>query len=224
MTIIRDTDQTCPVCGKQSSQKKIYSIYIGGYADLDFRQSSLDIDIIEQVWLMECPECGYVGQYLSRETEIPIDFLKSDAYKSCEGHEFKVHHAEKFYRRYMIERELNSPAGCFSNLHHCAWACDDYEDENAVEIRKMALGYIDNLVTVDFEDEVYLTIVKADMLRRTGQFDKVIDEFSDVVFGDDGYDTCLQFHLAKARQKDAERYNFGHALAEFGKVKDLGPY
>ena len=224
MTIIRDIDQTCPVCGKQSSQKRIYSICMDGYSYLDFRQLPLDPELIERVWLMECPECGYVGKDFSMEAEIPMDLLKSDAYKSCEGHEFKVHPAEKFYRRYMIERELNSKEGCFSNLHHCAWVCDDSEDENAVEIRKMALKFIDDLVPADFKDEIYLSMVKADMLRRTGQFDKLINEFSDVVIGEEDLDAGLQFQLEKARQKDAERYDFIHALAEFGKIKDLRPY
>ena len=219
MTVIKDIDPTCPVCGKQSSQNVLMSTNTVGYADLDFRPSSMKRETMP-VWLMECPECGYVAWNLNHASEFPRDFLKSDEYKSCEGYVFKEHLSEKFYRRYMIERELNNTKGCLTNLLRCAWACDDSEDENAIEIRKTALSYIDDNISRNTNDEIYLLMVKADLLRRTGQFDKLINEFSDVVIGEDKYDAVLQFQLARARQKDPACYSIGHALAKFGDVKE----
>lgn len=207
MTVINNIDQTCPVCGKQSSQKVLMSTNSFGYSDLDFRPPSMQRETMS-VWLMECPECGYVDWNMNNESQIPSNFLKSDEYKGCEGHDFKKHLSEKFYRRYMIERELNDIKKCFRYLLDCAWSCDDSEDENADEIRKMALSYIDDIVPQDVEEERYFLMVKADLLRRTGQFDKLISEFSDVVTGEDDLDAGLRFHLAKARQKDTACYTF----------------
>ena len=208
MTTINDIDQTCPVCGKQSSQRVLMSTNSFGYSDLDFRPPSMQRETMS-LWLMECPECGYVEWMMRGDgASIPISYLKSDEYIGCEGHDFKKHLSEKFYRRYMIQRELNDIKKCFSNLLHCAWSCDDSEDENADEIRKMALSYIDDIVPEDVEEERYYLMVKADLLRRTGQFDKLINEFSDVVIGEDDLDAGLRFQLEKAREKDTACYTF----------------
>ena len=72
------------------------------------------------VWLMECPHCGYVAKGLNNELKTTSDILKSEEYLTCEGNDFESDLSKRFYRRYLIskaEKEYNSE---FYSLLHCA--------------------------------------------------------------------------------------------------------
>ena len=60
----------------------------------------------------------------------------------------------------------------------------------------------------DEEKKNYLAI-KADLLRRSGQFDQLIEEFSDIVIGEEIYDNVIQFQIEKALEKDTKCYTVG---------------
>ncbi len=95
----------------------------------------------------------------------------------------------------------------FFALLHCAWACDDAEDELAVKIRKMALK---TLPKIDMNKD--LMMIKADLLRRTCQFDELIRQFSDISLNDELYDKIINFQLELARKKDVDCYTAGDVL------------
>ena len=126
-------EQNCPVCRKPSLVSVLTSTSTWGYPDLDLRPAEMQRSSMF-AWLAECPHCGYVSGNFNNGTDITEEFLQSDDYKSLEGFEFKSDLAKRFFKAYLIARELNDGRKCFFNLLHCAWTCDDAEDSNATEI------------------------------------------------------------------------------------------
>lgn len=66
-----------------------------GYPDLDLRPSEMQRSSMF-AWLQECPHCGYVARDIE-QTHINVapDFLKSEEYLTCEGHDFKSDFGQK---------------------------------------------------------------------------------------------------------------------------------
>ena len=48
--------------------------------------------------------------------------------------------------------------------------------------------------------------MKADLLRRSGQFDRVVEEFKDVTIGEELHDKIINFQIEKAEKKDTSCY------------------
>ena len=205
MTTMRNFDEKCSVCGETSPQPVLTSTNSWGYPDLDLRPAPMQRDTMS-VWLAECPHCGYVAGDLSDKSGISIDFLKGDAYLTCEGHEFISDLSKRFYRSYMISKETNDTANCFFSLRNCAWACDDSNDKLASEMRRLALPYLEEMIKKNGEDKNNLLLIKADFLRRMGEFDRMIDEFRNLILGDLKLDEIIQFQIMKAQEKDTSCY------------------
>ena len=45
-------------------------------------------------------------------------------------------------------------------------------------------------------------LIKADILRRSGEFDELIEKYSDLIIGDEHLDKVITFQILKARQRD----------------------
>ena len=156
-------------------------------------------------WLQECPHCGYITVDIEDEPDVPADFLKNDDYLTCEGYEFKYNLAKRFYRHSLISKAEGDCRSQFFSLLHCAWACDDAEDDIAVEMRKLALKSVDKFNLISSEKD-NLKLIKADLLRRSLQFDEVIHEFKDITFEDELKDNVIAFQLELAAKKDSTCY------------------
>lgn len=206
MTVIRDIEMKCSVCDNTSRQPILSSTNAWGTPDLDLRPPEMQRSTMI-TWVLECPHCGYVAGDLSDESEISEEFLKTEKYLTCDGIEFERDLSERFYRGYLISEETDNLEGCFLNLHHCAWTCDDAEDlENAKKIRKLAIAVISKLIQQDDEENHNLLLRKADLLRRSGEFDQVIEEYKDRIFGDELLDKIVTFQILKAREGDDACY------------------
>ena len=204
MTTIRKIEQKCPVCKKPSLVSVLTSTSTWGYPDLDLRPAEMQRSSMF-AWLAQCPHCGYVSGNFNNGTDLTEEFLQGEEYQNLEGYEFKSDLSKRFYRAYLIAKELNNKRKCFFNLLHCAWKCDDAEDANAREIRKKALSYIDEFEAGE-DEKRNLLCMKADLLRRSGQFDSLIEEFTGVTIGDELYDKIIAFQIEKACEKDTSCY------------------
>ena len=98
MTQIHEIEEECSVCGENSEQLVLISTNSWGYPDLDLRPPEMQRSTMN-VWIQECPHCGYVAGKLTDELQIPKEFLKSDEYNSCDGFDsMYVTKAKSFYR------------------------------------------------------------------------------------------------------------------------------
>lgn len=212
MTIINKFEKRCSVCGKTSMQPVLSSTNSWGYPDLDLRPAPMKRDTMN-TWLMECPHCGYVAIRLENELKISPNLLKSDEYMTCGGHDFKSDLSKRFYRHYLISKAKKDYRSMFFSLLNCAWTCDDADDRLEVEIRKKAADSID-LFEADGDEKDNLKIMKADLLRRSLQFDRVADEFNDFRSDDDLLNSIIRFQIERALMKDSACYTVGYVKGE----------
>ena len=205
MTTVRDFDMKCAVCTKTSPQRVLTSTSAWGYPDLDLRPSQMQRSSMF-AWLQECPHCGYVASSIENELEASPDILKSEEYLTCAGYEFKSNLSKRFYRHYLISKAEKNHDSEFSSLLHCAWTCDDADDGLAVEMRKLAIESIGKIDAESDNKRSNLKLIKADLLRRSLQFDDLINEFRDVSFGDEIKDKVIAFQLELAAKGDSACY------------------
>lgn len=205
MTTSRDFDKKCAVCTKTSPQTVLLSTSTWGYPDLDLRPSEMQRSSMF-AWLQECPHCGYVAADIENELEASSDLLKSVEYLTCEGYEFKSDLAKRFFKRSLISKAEGDYRSQFFSLLHCAWTCDDVEDELAVEMRKLALKSIDKFDPHSDGERDNLKFIKADLLRRSLQFDKVIHEFKDMAFDGELKNDVIAFQFELAEKRDSACY------------------
>ena len=212
MTIINQFEKRCSVCGKTSMQPVLSSTNSWGYPDLDLRPAPMKRDTMN-TWLMECPHCGYVAIRLENELEVSANLLKSDEYMTCGGHDFKSDLSKRFYRHYLISKAKKDYRSMFFSLLHCAWTCDDADDRLAVKKKKKAADSID-LFEADGDEKDNLKIMKADLFRRSLQFDRVADEFNDFRSDDDLLNSIIRFQIERALMKDSACYTVEHVKGE----------
>ena len=89
---------------------------------------------------------------------------------------------------------------------HCAWVCNDNNDDFAVDIRKLALKSLDKVDAKNDDERDNLKLIKADLLRRSLQFDELIKEFKEVLFEDNIKNEIINFQLELALNKDSGCY------------------
>lgn len=198
MTQIFPTKITCPICEKDFEIYFLASTNRMGSPDLDLRPPEMERSTMD-MWVQECPHCGYVSSDFEKTPEIKKEFLKTNSYESCDYLDFKSHQSEIFYRQYLLSNDIEEK---FNSLLYCAWACDDANDEkNAVLIRNKCLDYIDLL---DVNDD--MIILKADLMRRSNHFEDLIKEYSTKSFENDIYNKICDFQVKKALKKDNTCY------------------
>lgn len=170
-------------------------------------------------WVQECPSCGYVARQLSDAPKnVTKEYLQSAAYKNCDGLHFTSDLAARFYREsknYLLNGDILQ---AYLSLVKAAWACDDDKDEhNAVQCRIAAVSMANECLATPLTDQVKEGILrqKADLLRRSGQFERLIAEYSDVTLTEEINNTVLKFELYCADRKDTACYTLQDAV-EYG--------
>ena len=202
MTQIVDIDSKCSVCGKTSKHPGLLSTNQSGYSDLDTRPPERMRSTM-MTWVYECPHCGYVASELGDDLIIDKEFLNSESYTTCDGITFKSELSEKFYKQYLIANEKLEDISAFNAILHCAWACDDLDDvENAIHARNLAIEIADKTIAKNDENKTNLIVMKSDFLRRTNQFDRLIEEYENLTVGDELLDNIIKFEVEKAYEKD----------------------
>ena len=207
MTTFWDITKKCFICQKESSIEVLGSSNtFGGTPDLDTRPPEMMRSTMGW-WIHECPHCGYVASSLDNETSITPEFLKSERYTTCAGQNFQYPLAAKFYKDYLIRLEDRDPSGAFNAALNAAWACDDFDtEENACHCRLLALEQLDQLLEKNSSGADDLVVTRADLLRRTGQFDRLIAEYTSKHFDEELLNKVIAFQLKKAADKDTGCY------------------
>lgn len=196
----------CAVCKAKSEQTLIGSTNTFGSPDLDLRPPEMQRSTM-MYWVKQCPRCGYTAYDLEVKTKLKKKWLSSEPYINCEGHSFENELAEKFYKVYMIAKETGNSQDAFTALLRAAWASDDRKDyDNAVLCRKLLLPYLEAEIAKEPAKAETLSLVRADVMRRIGMFEELIEEYSDKKFSEKLLNEICQFQIEKAKQKDTARY------------------
>ena len=201
MTTLFDSSFVCSVCGETSEFQVIGSTNAFGPNDLDMRPPEMQRSTMPY-WVQECPKCGYVADSIDEEFKLDRSFLTSESYATCDGRRFANKLAERFYRAYLIAKALDDKELAFHRLMSAVWSCDDAKDvKNARECRVVAADLAGELG--DLRD---YAVIRADILRRAGLFDKVVEEYSNFHSEREILEKVVAFHVKAAREKDDRRH------------------
>ena len=212
MSTMRDIPCICAVCGATHEYRILTSTNAFGSPDLDLRPPQMKRGTMP-LWVQECPDCGYTAEDVSSPTQIPREYLQSEAYKTCGGIRFDKPLAGRFYRQHLILLWDQNYTKAFFAILHAAWVCDDADDtENAVRCRDIAAELMEmHILPAGQRDECLL--LYADILRRAGHFDKLLDRFGDTWLGNEDHRKILAFESSRAENRDAGRYTVEDALS-----------
>lgn len=223
MTMMGEIMCKCAVCGEESEHSIIMSTNAFGSPDLDLRPPEMRRSTMS-LWLQKCPKCGYVASNIEEESGVSAEFLKSEEYVSCEGVKFKSGLARKFYRHSLISRKAGNSEDEFFDLLHASWACDDKRDaQNAKMCREKAAVLVKGLLEgwkLSSDEQENYTLMLADILRRSGQFEALISEYSSFKFkgsrrnDPELMNKLLAFEIERAKQQDTKCYTVSDALGK----------
>ena len=229
MTTVSRTNKKCFVCGLVSQYPALTSTNEFGYRDLDFRPAEMRRSSMVY-WVQECPGCGYVSSDVSRG--VPFlryvrSLIQSDDYLNCGDIPFGTELAKRFFRQFYLLFEEGRLHAAFHAILAAAWCCDDAgEEDNAYKCRLLALELFPSLrvseepkkeETEDEENErEALLLIRADLLRRTGQFDEVIRSCSDAHFQTErSFDSIAKYQVELALSRDRSCHNIEEALKNY---------
>jgi len=221
MTKIIEGTKKCAICGKHSKHYEILSCCTFGSSDLDTRPSEMSRGTMSE-WIQACPYCGYVSYDLEKipESMFEIDIeeiMKSNEYKTGKPFTFKKSEklAKDFYRFYLMHEFADDLEEAFSDIRCAAWDCDDNNDPvNAAALRKLGIKIMDKIFENMDDKKANYLLSRADFLRRIGQFDAVIKEFTNIKFKKELYNEIIAFQIAKAKEKDTRCYTIDHVHPE----------
>lgn len=203
----------CAVCGCTSRQMALMSTNtFGGGPDLDTRPAEMMRSSMVY-WIQECPHCGYISESITDDTNVTEGWLSDKRYTTYGGHEFASELAKKFYKYYLINVADDNAEDAFYAVLHAAWACDDVKDvNNASYCRHCALQELERVLLKGNTKNEFL-LVKADLLRRTGQFEELISTYATSCFEEDLFNKIVAFQIEKAEQKDTKCYRVEDVVA-----------
>ncbi len=213
----------CSVCGTETEFMVLTSTNTFGSPDLDLRPSEMHRSTMDS-WIQTCPVCGYTAEKISTKTSVTRTVLASNDYKSCKGIPFVSDLAKEFFRHYLIMLADKEPEAAFFALLHASWACDDAGDKaNASLVRGKAIRIADYLLAQnDYDGKDVLSLIQADMMRRTSRFDELLEKFKSMTYTEKLQNEIIDFQKVLARRKcskcltvgDAENYAAKHEFPE----------
>lgn len=202
MTLIDRITYVCPICGAKSSSMALKSTSTFGASDLDTRppekkRSTLGLE------LQICRSCHYVSYDMSEPVSEDVkQFVLSDEYRSRVTRDY-IHDYINLSDIFLCDKNY---LWAFLALLKAAWVADDIPDEiRAAEMRKKALYFFDNILehTGIMENNAdVLTLIKADLYRRTGNFDQVMDLCSNYYTEDLLIADSLEYEMELAAKGD----------------------
>jgi len=242
MTMLQKDIARCGVCGKGNEVLVMTSTSRFGACDLDTRPPAM---FPFTIFLQHCEHCGYVAPKIADGNSRLRDFIETETYKTCDGID-PISTVARDYIRYALlqgytriealfrgEKVDADQYKAFMGFLNAAWACDDMAEHksetgknynqykcsaDAEECRKRCLLLINTLIVNNEKQKETLLGIKADLLRRTRQFDAVIVEFENKKFQDALVDQVIKFEVERAKEKDDKRYNMNHVEVQ-GKNK-----
>ena len=199
MTIINYFPDHCAVCGTEQKNQHLF-YHLEHYPLLQriyYELLGPDLTI--------CTKCGYISNPISkRPGKVTREWLQSEEYLKNDGIDFKSFRAGVFYKNYKIELLNRRFGGAFCSIFETSLLCFVEKDfENATWCSFLALSLVDKLKRVQYIDQEKFSLMRAGLLRRTGQFQRLLTEYSECTFENKMNNSYLALLLEKAKQKDS---------------------
>ena len=220
MTSFIEIECTCALCGERYKDVQLLSSFSWEGPDLDLRQSPDDRSMLgTKVHI--CPRCGYVQRDAQRVisdefTKREKQLLGTPEYKNPFGGRLNKL-ATAFVQIAMID-EMEGEEEIYLDYLKAAWSHEYWnstpqDEELATELRRESISRLEHKRADLSEDDAYRLV---DMLRRTGQFDRVIAKEVPYELGNEEYRQIYDFqiHLSTIKDKEAHSFDELHALKE----------
>ena len=120
--------------------------------------------------------------------------------------------ASRFYRYHLINLADNNPGDAYLAALHAAWVCDDCGDREYADFCRQRVLEVLPWYRKAFPGDETALAIEADVLRRTRQFDWLLEKFSSVRAYRPLLNILLDFQMEKARAHDTRCYTVADAL------------
>ncbi len=189
----------CAVCGERSVQTVVAEYDVDtSVPDLDMRPNGEHRSYLKY-WVSECPHCGYCNASIDIPAKFTKEFLESDKYKNVSGSGL----AEKFMKMSLVCEKNKVYEEALKACLYAAWYYDDEGDEaNAAESRKAAIKIFD-LHKTAFSNNHDIALIVADLLRRCGDFDRVLRDYKGRLMSSILLTTIEEFQVELAEKQDS---------------------
>lgn len=204
MSILMEREVTCAVCKEKSRQTVTGSLSAVGVPDLDGRPAPLLRNTM-MYWLEECPNCGYIETDISLPAKKTLDKLKKSYKPFDELTDSPL--AARFAKYACYLSNMVNLSGACKNFLYAAWVYDDMKKyDRARMMRRFALDFANDLADSMIRDErCYYILLKADLLRRMGRFESVLemDENDSALDERDRWQMLFEKELAAMEDNEA---------------------
>lgn len=209
MTITTYLEKKCGICKKSSTQKAI--LYADPVCDrfLDFRATG-SINTHIDAWVQSCPHCGFVSTDISERVNLNPSFLESADFLECKSLEFANPLSKVFFRYYLLSLLRRKQRKALLALLWTSWSCDDFGDAiSGIKSRSLCINMIESSHLLSRNPTYQL--LRADLLRRTGQFHNLWLSCSHIVYPSLSQNSILLYQLALSEKEDSSAHLISEA-------------
>lgn len=201
MSTIRQVQIKCAMCQKESEQIMLGSTSAFGAMDLDTRPPALARHM-NGCYVQECPHCGYANYSIDTPTAVSPEFFQSEPYLTIAKQDLPGT-AISFCKMAMLGAEEKDASKEFWGYMRAAWVCDDENRELSARVSRLcALQTLEQNTDAIIGDSDTAAMMRADLLRRTHQFDEVVKQFKDFRSDNAFLQKLMQYELRLAKNKD----------------------
>ena len=189
----------CAACGEFSVQTVVTEFDEDtSVPDLDMRPDEPHRSYI-RYWVSKCPHCGYCNASIDIPVKFTKEYLESDRYSR-----FGDDLAGRFRKMALVCEKNKVYNEAVKACLYAAWVNDDLNNaEQAVECRKAAVQVYDSH-RAEFANDPDMILLLADIMRRSGSFERVIREYKGRMLGS-GLITAIAAFEAELAEKGDDK-------------------
>lgn len=204
--LTEEREFVCSVCGEKSNHTVITETDPpAGVPDLDLRPAG-DHRKYMKYQVMECPCCGYCNSTLDIPFYPDRGYLDSEEYRNCTEIVTGNDNAKRLIKKALVLAGNHSYKEAVKSWLAAAWMFDDDCDRlNSALCRRSAVKLIDEHPAA-FKGDDNFRILMADMLRRCGEFDRVVKEYEGKAFRSQIMTAIAFFEVQLAARGDDQAY------------------
>jgi len=196
----------CSVCGTASEHTIITETDPPqGVPDIDLRPDEPHRSYMKY-WVMKCPECGYCHATLDMPFDGEREYLSSEEYTGFGGITGVSEKAGEMIQKALVCVKNHNFKEAVQSYLYAAWILDDEKlGEQAKACRKAAVAVMDGHPAA-FKNDANFRLLMADLLRRSGDFDRVVREFEGTAFTSQLMTAIAFFEVNLASRGDADAH------------------